>query len=109
MEYNTKKKIIPIEVYTDGSSKKLGQKSFGAWAFVIVKDNGVGFSDVVESDDEDKNATTQDDVEDLSFKQVSKGIGLTSMQYRADQINASFKIKKNKPCGTCVELKVYPH
>ena len=79
------------------------------YILVIVKDNGVGFSDVVESDGEDKNATTQDDVEDLSFKQVSKGIGLTSMQYRADQINASFKIKKNKPCGTCVELKVFPH
>ena len=79
------------------------------YILVIVKDNGVGFSDVVESDGEDKNATTQDDVEDLSFRQVSKGIGLNSMQYRADQINASFKIKKNKPCGTCVELKVFPH
>ena len=41
MEYNTKKKIIPIEVYTDGSCKKLGLKTFGAWAFVIVKDNKV--------------------------------------------------------------------
>ena len=34
----------------------------------------------------------------------SKGLGLNSMQYRANQIGASFVIKSNKPCGTCVQL-----
>ena len=55
MEYNIKKKIIPIEVYTDGSSKKLGQKSFGAWAFVIVKDNKV----IASNSDSVPDATNQ--------------------------------------------------
>lgn len=36
----------------------------------------------------------------------SNGIGLNSMQYRANQIDATFRIKKNKPKGTCVEVKV---
>lgn len=33
-----------------------------------------------------------------------KGLGLNSMQYRANQIGASFTIKPNKPSGTCVEI-----
>lgn len=36
----------------------------------------------------------------------SKGLGLNSMQYRANQIGASFVIKSNKPCGTCVQLSL---
>jgi signal transduction histidine kinase len=34
------------------------------------------------------------------------GLGLNSMQYRANQIGASFKIKPNKTGGTCVEVKI---
>ena len=36
----------------------------------------------------------------------SKGLGLNSMQYRANQIGASFVIKSNKPRGTCVQLSL---
>ena len=36
----------------------------------------------------------------------SKGLGLNSMQYRANQIGASFVIKSNKPQGTCVQLSL---
>jgi len=34
------------------------------------------------------------------------GIGLNSMQYRANQIGATFKIYPNRPIGTCVEMKL---
>ena len=33
-----------------------------------------------------------------------KGLGLNSMEYRANQIGATFKIKNNKPSGTYVEV-----
>ena len=41
------------------------------------------------------------------FKQSKKktpGVGMKSMQYRADQINAIFKMKQNNPTGTTIEL-----
>jgi signal transduction histidine kinase len=79
------------------------------FVLVTIKDNGVGFSIKSEKNQEIAVKTNPDEIEILSAKDVAKGIGLNSMQYRADQINASFKIKKNKPCGTCVELKVFPH
>ena len=34
------------------------------------------------------------------------GLGLNSMQYRANQIDATFKIKQNRPSGTTVEIKL---
>ena len=37
---------------------------------------------------------------------TGKGLGLNSMQYRANQIGASFVIKGNKPRGTCVQLSL---
>lgn len=40
MEKRSKEKIIPLEIYTDGSLKKMGQQStFGGWAFCVVRDN----------------------------------------------------------------------
>ena len=36
--------------------------------------------------------------------QEKKGLGINSMQYRANQIGASFTVKANKPCGTCVQV-----
>lgn len=40
MEKRSREKIINIEIYTDGSLKKLGQQNtFGGWAFIAVKDN----------------------------------------------------------------------
>lgn len=40
-ELKRKEKIIPLEVYTDGSCKKRGIQTFGAWAYVIVKDGKI--------------------------------------------------------------------
>ncbi len=37
-------------------------------------------------------------------EKTKQGIGLHSMQYRADQINAKFNIKQNKPDGTIVQI-----
>jgi len=37
---------------------------------------------------------------------MKKGIGLNSMEYRANQIGAKFIIKQNKPKGTCVMITV---
>lgn len=43
MEKRSKEKIIPLEIYTDGSLKKMGQKStFGGWAFYVLQD-GIDF------------------------------------------------------------------
>ena len=53
---------------------------------IQVIDDGVGF---VKNDGEN-----------------GKGLGLNSMQYRANQIGASFVIKSNKPRGTCVQLSL---
>ena len=53
---------------------------------VQVIDDGVGFV----NNSEDKG----------------KGLGLNSMQYRANQIGAAFVIKTNKPKGTCVQLSI---
>lgn len=32
-------KIIDYEIYTDGSCKSIGMKTFGAWGFVVVHDD----------------------------------------------------------------------
>lgn len=39
MEKHSKERVINIEIYTDGSLKKMGQQStFGGWAYVVVQD-----------------------------------------------------------------------
>ena len=53
---------------------------------VEIKDNGIGF--------------------DAKENKIKKGLGLNSMQYRANQIGASFKIKNLKPSGTCIQVTV---
>ena len=63
------------------SVKKEGKKTI-----IQVIDDGVGFV----NNTEDKE----------------KGLGLNSMQYRANQIGAAFVIKQNKPKGTCVQLSI---
>ena len=57
---------------------------------IQIIDDGVGF---IHEDNPDTKAG-------------GKGLGLNSMQYRANQIGASFVIKSNKPCGTCVQLSL---
>ena len=39
-------------------------------------------------------------------KDEDKGLGLNSMQYRANQIDAGFRIYANEPTGTCVEIEL---
>ncbi len=39
MERRSKERVLPIEIYTDGSLKKLGNKTFGGWGYVILRDN----------------------------------------------------------------------
>ncbi len=53
---------------------------------VRILDDGIGFM----NNTEDK----------------SKGLGLNSMQYRANQIGAAFVIKPNRPKGTCVQVSL---
>lgn len=38
-----------------------------------------------------------------------KGIGMNSMEYRANQIGAKFRIEQNKPSGTCVIVTANLH
>ena len=33
--------IIPLEIYTDGSCKSIGKQTFGAWAYIIVRDGKI--------------------------------------------------------------------
>ena len=59
---------------------------------IEVKDDGVGFSNKM--------------IENFRKNQKinEKGLGINSMQYRANQIGANFAIKCNKTCGTCVQI-----
>lgn len=52
---------------------------------VKISDDGIGISDE---------------------QKYNSGIGLNSMQYRANQIGAAFVIKQNKPKGTCVQVSL---
>lgn len=45
MERRSKERVLPIEIYTDGSLKKIGEKTFGGWGFVVLKDNKEMFID----------------------------------------------------------------
>lgn len=40
MERRSNERTVPIEIYTDGSLKKSGQRmTFGGWSFVVSRDN----------------------------------------------------------------------
>ena len=39
MESRKKERVLRTEIYTDGSLKKIGDASFGGWAFIITRDN----------------------------------------------------------------------
>lgn len=39
MESKKKERTINIEIYTDGSLKKIGPMTFGGWAFIATRDN----------------------------------------------------------------------
>lgn len=40
VEHHSKEHVLNIEIYTDGSLKKVGiNNTFGGWAFIVVKDS----------------------------------------------------------------------
>ena len=45
-----KERVIPIEIYTDGSLKKIDDITFGGWAFIATKDNQDIFTDSGQED-----------------------------------------------------------
>lgn len=72
--------------HSQAKNVKVSVKPEARKTLIQVVDDGVGFVN--------------------DSKGNSKGLGLNSMQYRANQIGASFVIKSNKPCGTCVQLSL---
>ena len=38
-----KERVLKVEIYTDGSLKKIGNITFGGWAFIVTKDNQIEF------------------------------------------------------------------
>ena len=38
MDSRKKERVMPTEIYTDGSLKKLGNLTFGGWAYIVVRD-----------------------------------------------------------------------
>lgn len=72
--------------HSKATEVKVSVKKIKSKIVVKIVDNGCGVS----NKDSDKN----------------KGLGINSMQYRANQIGATFKIKANKPKGTCVEVQL---
>jgi len=63
--------------------------------------------EVLVKDGDNKNTTVvliSDNGCGLKDSKVKTGLGLNSMQYRANQIDATFRIYENKPQGTCVEV-----
>ena len=52
----SREKVIDLEVYTDGSLKKIGAKTtFGGWAFVVLRDDQI----VYEASGSEHNTTNQ--------------------------------------------------
>ena len=39
MDYRSKERTLTTEIYTDGSLKKIGNLTFGGWAFIVVRDS----------------------------------------------------------------------
>lgn len=39
MDSRKKERMLTIDVYTDGSLKKIGNKTFGGWSFIVTRDN----------------------------------------------------------------------
>jgi len=72
--------------HANASQVKVSIKNTKKLLQVKISDNGCGLKKT--KNDEDN------------------GLGLNSMQYRANQIGASFKLRANKPSGTSVEIKL---
>lgn len=55
MEKRSKEKIITMNIYTDGSLKKIGTTTFGGWAFIATRDG----NSINESGGSETNTTNQ--------------------------------------------------
>ena len=55
MEKRSKEKIITMNIYTDGSLKKIGTTTFGGWAFIATRDG----NSINESGGSEANTTNQ--------------------------------------------------
>ncbi len=75
-----------IMKHSKATNVEVSVKNEGKKTVIRIIDDGVGFVN-----------NTED---------AGKGLGLNSMQYRANQIGAGFVIKQNKPSGTCVQLSI---
>ncbi len=76
-----------ISKHANASTVNVSVSSVKDYIIITVVDDGCGISDLAK---------------------IKKGLGLNSMQYRADQIGAEFRIYANSPKGTCVEIKIFP-
>ena len=77
-ERRSKEKIINIEIYTDGSLKKIGQTmKFGGWAFIVIKDNKKIYS----ADGSEYGTTNQR----MELKAISKGLEYASSIRRVNE------------------------
>jgi len=72
--------------HSRASNVQVSIKTEGRKTVIRILDDGIGFM----NNTEDKE----------------KGLGLNSMQYRANQIGAAFIIKQNRPKGTCVQVSL---
>ena len=70
--------------HSHAKSVEVQIKKTGSKVTVVIKDDGCG---IKQGASEKKN-----------------GLGINSMQYRANQIGASFSVKNCKPSGTCVQV-----
>lgn len=51
MEHHSKERVPTLEIYTDGSCKRLGTITFGGWSFVVIRNDefiyqGLGSEDM---------------------------------------------------------------
>lgn len=55
MERHSKERVLGIEIYTDGSCKRLGNTTFGGWAYIVVKDS----KEIYSAQGSEKDTTNQ--------------------------------------------------
>ena len=41
MEKRSRERIMTLDIYTDGSLKKIGATTFGGWAFVVIRESNL--------------------------------------------------------------------
>ena len=70
-------KIIPYELYTDGSCKKSGLMTFGGWSFILVQDGKI----ITHGYDAEPDTTNQR----MELTAVIKGIEVAQQYKKSDE------------------------